>query len=215
MIVMKKELKRTKKVKIKNRYLVKKYPWLKPWRRWKKNREQYGWDKRDKYQYTMLDGMPYGWYKSFGKMMLEELHEEICRSNLRNFRISYIKEKWGYLNVYASGYNDKIMNIIDKYETLSQNICAVCGKPDVGITNRGWIYPLCYKCYSRSWRIINTDMDDDQIREIYNKDIAGSTNKMPDVMTKIINGTEVTTDISDTAEKIRQNWKNKNKLNKE
>ena len=214
MIVTKKELKRTKKTKIKNRHLVKKYPWLKPWRRWKKNREQYGWDKQYKYQYTTLDGIPYGWYKAFGEMMLEELDEEIRKSNLRNFRITYVKEKWGYLNVYASGFNDKIMDIINKYETLSQNICAVCGKPDVGITNRGWIYPLCYKCYSRSWRI-NTDMDDDQIREIYNKDIAGSTNKMPDVMSKIINGNEVTTDISDTAEKIRQHWKNKNKLNKE
>ena len=213
MKLSKKTRKNLKQAIIKNRHLVKKYPWLKPWRRWKKNREQYGWDKRWKYHYTSLSGIPDGWYKAFGDMMLEELHEEICKSNLRYFRIDDAKEKWGFLNIFASGFNDEILHIIDKYETLSQNICAVCGKPDVNITNRGWIYPLCYKCYSRSWRI-NTDMDDDQIREIYDKDIVGSTNTMQNVTTKIINGTEVTTDISDTAEKIRQNWNRKNRSKK-
>lgn len=206
MKLSRKTRKNLKQAIIKNRHLVKKYPWLKPWRRWHRGREQYGWDKRWRYHYTSWSGIPDGWNKAFGNMMLEELNDEIKRSNLRGFRIVNMKEKWGMLQVDASGFNDEILHIIDKYEALSQNICAVCGKPDVFVTNDGWIYPLCYKCYSSAW-IRNTDLSEEEIKQNYAKAIVKDVDHMmASVTTKRINGKEIQIDISDTAEKIRQRY---------
>ena len=206
MKLSKKTRKNLKQAIIKNRHLVKKYPWLKPWRRWHRGREQYGWDKRWRYHYTSWSGIPDGWSKAFGDIILEELNAEIKRSNLRYFRIVDMKEKWGRLQIDASGFNDEILHIIDKYEALSQNICAVCGKPDVFVTNDGWIYPLCYECYKRHW-YMDKSASDEVVKEAYSKSIRKDADPtMASVVTKRINGKEIQIDISDTAEKIRRRY---------
>ena len=53
---------------------------------------------------------------------------------------------------YTSGTSQKAHDIIRKYEALSENICYFCGRPDVHMTDAGWVLPMCKKCYEKHWR---------------------------------------------------------------
>ena len=172
------------------------------------------------YTSTYLDDIPVGWKIAFGEMMCEEIKQELIRCNyLDEFRILQAKEKFGGLRIYTNGepVDCKVQQIIDKYSTLSENICVICGKPDVPITNNGWISPYCKKCFTtpNDWykkefpnevdKWIKNHLED---WEKYNKE---ETNKMADSYTVISwskeNGEQKTTyDISETANKIRANW---------
>ena len=63
------------------------------------------------------------------------------------YRIFQIKEKWGYLHWYDSGYpnNSKVYDIVRKYEQISAKTCVVCGKPATKMST-GWISPYCDDC---------------------------------------------------------------------
>lgn len=112
----------------------------------------------------------------------------------------------------------KVQEIIDKYSTLSENICIICGKPDVPITNNGWISPYCKKCFTtpNDWykkefpnevdKWIKNHLED---WEEYNKE---KNNKMVDSYTvkswsKECGEKTTTYDISETANKIRAKWR--------
>lgn len=126
---------------VKNYKLVKKYPFLKP---------RYC----DKYNYswTSYDSIPPGWQKAFGLMMMDDImaackNEGIDPSSLY---VIECKEKWGRLIFELNNMPDSIADILQAYEHVSSNICFVCGKLDVPITNFGWIVPICKNCYSEN-----------------------------------------------------------------
>ena len=199
-----------------NWILCGKYPFLIP---------RYDWSGEiiEDYDYisTYLDDIPVGWKKAFGEMMCEEIKQELTRCNyLNEFRIVQAKEKFGGLRIYTNGepVDCKVQQIIDKYSTLSENICIICGKPDVPITNNGWISPYCKKCFTtpNDWykkefpnevdKWIRNHLED---WEEYDKE---ENNKMRDSYTVISwskeNGEQKTTyDISSTANKIRAKWR--------
>lgn len=199
-----------------NWILCGKYPFLIP---------RYDWSgeiiKNYDYTSTYLDDIPVGWKIAFGEMMCEEIKQELVRCNyLDEFRIIQAKEKFGGLRIYTNGepVDCKVQQIIDKYSTLSENICIICGKPDVPITNNGWISPYCKKCFTTpsDWykkefpnevdKWIKNHVED---WEEYNKE---ENNKMADSYTVISwskeNGEEkITYDISETANKIRSKWR--------
>ena len=199
-----------------NWILVGKYPFLIP---------RYDWSGEiiEDYDYTStyLDDIPVGWKIAFGEMMCEEIKQELVRCNyLDEFRILQAKEKFGGLRIYTNGepIDCKVQQIIDKYSTLSENICVICGKPDVPITNNGWISPYCKKCFTTptDWykkeypnkvdKWIKNHLED---WEEYNKE---EINKMADSYVVISwskeNGEQKTTyDISKTANKIRSKWR--------
>lgn len=199
-----------------NWILCGKYPFLIP---------RYDWSGEiiEDYDYisTYLDDIPVGWKKAFGEMMCEEIKQELTRCNyLDEFRIVQAKEKFGGLRIYTNGepVDCKVQQIIDKYSTLSENICIICGKPDVPITNNGWISPYCKKCFTtpNDWykkefpnevdKWIRNHLED---WEEYDKE---ENNKMRDSYTVISwskeNGEQKTTyDISNTANKIRSKWR--------
>lgn len=104
-------------------------------------------------KYSWFGAIPYGWRKAFGKQMIKEIADALKaeggRKALKEFRITCIKEKWGSLSLYASGYNDEVMKIIEKYEYISLRTCIKCGKTAYGITE-GWITPLCKGCFDKS-----------------------------------------------------------------
>lgn len=57
-----------------------------------------------------------------------------------------IKQKFGSLRVYASAI-DQIQKIIDNTETLCNNTCEYCGKPDTThVMIKGWVRNLCPSC---------------------------------------------------------------------
>ena len=102
------------------------------------------------YSYTLLDEMPSGWKKSFGLKMCNELKKVLIETNcLDTFRIHQIKEKYGTLRIYSNFTNDKLENVIGKYEDLSASTCLYCGKPAEYVT-LGWISYLCEKCAKES-----------------------------------------------------------------
>lgn len=201
-----------------NWILCGKYPFLIP---------RYDWSgeiiKNYDYTSTYLDDIPVGWKIAFGEMMCEEIKQELVRCNyLDEFRIIQAKEKFGGLRIYTNGepVDCKVQQIIDKYSTLSENICVICGKPDVPITNNGWISPYCKKCFTtpNDWykkefpnevdKWIRNHIED---WEEYDKE---ENNKMADSYTVISwykeNGEQKTLyDISETANKIRSKWRTK------
>jgi len=141
-----------KQIKMKNKKLCKRYPFLIPTNRWT---GKPCWDKRKRkhmtwytapYSYTELDLMPEGWRKAFGEQMCEEIREELIKVNyLYDYRITDIKEKYGSLRWYDCGATEEIYDIIRKYEKKSEHICLHCGRPATKIS-LGWISPFCNKC---------------------------------------------------------------------
>lgn len=205
---------------LKNWILVNKYPFLLP-KYWNADTMSYEVRKDYDYTWTELDEMPDGWRKSFGEMMCEEIKEELIKYNcLDEYLIIQIKEKFGQLRWYDNGtpIGCNVSRIIDKYSVLSENICIICGKPDVPITKNGWISPYCKKCFTtpNDWykkefpnkvdEWIKNHLED---WEEYGKE---ENNKMQDSYTvhkwsKENGDEEVTYDISETANKIRAKWR--------
>lgn len=112
--------------------------------------------------YTELEAMPWGWRKTFGLQMCEEIKQELKKHKgaLKNYRITQIKEKFGGLRWYDAGSPEKIWKeIIPKYEELSYKTCINCGKPATCIS-KGWISPYCDNCKDNKHNYIPiTDKD--------------------------------------------------------
>ena len=202
---------------LRNWILCGKYPFLIP---------RYDWSgeivKEYDYTSTYLDDIPVGWKIAFGEMMCEEIKLELIRCNyLNEYRILQIKEKYGGLRWYDNGtpIGCKVQEIIDKYSVLSENICIICGKPDVPAIGSGWICPYCKKCYTTpsdwykkehpdkidEW----TEFHTDEWNYFNNKD---DNNIMLNSYTvekwsKENGYEEITYDISETANKIRAKWR--------
>lgn len=93
-----------------------------------------------------------GWYKAFGEQMVDELNEILVKHNsTETYRIDQIKEKYGSLRWYDSGYSyqaqDELSAWSTKYSHLSEETCVICGAPAKIRTDMGWISPYCDKHY--------------------------------------------------------------------
>ena len=98
------------------------------------------------WEFTELDAMPDGWRKAFGEQLCEELKAALEESGqLEEYRILQIKEKYGTLRWYSYFPNEKVREVIYKYEKLSARTCICCGKPATVVTT-GWISPYCDDC---------------------------------------------------------------------
>lgn len=143
-----------KQIKMKNKKLCKRYPFLIPTNRWtgkpcwdKKKRKNMTWYTAP-YSYTELDLMPEGWRKVFGEQMCEEIREALIKADyLYDYRITDIKSKWAELRWYDFGNTKEGYEIIDKYTKLSRRTCIRCGRPATKLSC-GWIDPYCDKCAS-------------------------------------------------------------------
>lgn len=211
MRMSKKQRKRKKKLQMYNKRLIKKYYWLVPRDVWT------GKIPKD-YDYTYIDwGWNDGWDKAFGMMYMKELGEEIKRSGQKNFSILQIKEKFGGARLYSNGCSEKAHSIIDKYETISQNICIVCGV-EAPMIDDGWMSPYCFNCWKKLYRRReqyypeHAPKTDDEIREIYEKFIKDEPTEdgkwLRDTYTirrySMDGHEDITVDISDTVEKLRR-----------
>lgn len=135
---MNKKIKEKKRIRMKNKNLCKRYPFLMV-RYWKT-------DKPTGYIYTWLDDMPDGWRRAFGIQMCEEIREVLVKKNrLYTYRIAQVKEKFGGLRWYDYGGTPEIDRIIYKYEDISYRTCICCGRPATKMS-RGWICPYCDEC---------------------------------------------------------------------
>lgn len=144
-------------IKKRNKALCDKYPFLIPSNRFNGRRITQGkgyWpgspddDPEYDYEFTELDAMPEGWRLAFGKDLCRELKEELERQGngaLDEYRITQIKEKYGYLCWYSNWWTKGIDDIINKYAELSRHTCIRCGKPATRVTV-GWVSPYCDDC---------------------------------------------------------------------
>ena len=165
----KKQAKLRKINKLRNKRLVKKYPWLKPkFHPWTGRKL-----KRYDFEWTWRDDIPRGWNIAFGDMMLGEIDSALRKAGLlESFTIEQIKEKYGALELYNRGGNREIDSIISDYTHISEYVCIHCGRPDVKMTNTGWIIPLCKDCYernvnsTRSYEEVTDSKDDGRIPDV-------------------------------------------------
>lgn len=134
-----------KQLKMRNKALCLKYPWIVPRNRWSDKIP-----KKFDYSYTELDAIPTGWMKAFGMQMVDEINEELKKTGkLDSFRVSQIKEKYGRLEFYSYGGTSEVFEIIEDYGNISEYVCIRCGRLDVPvICNNGWYEPICKCCYN-------------------------------------------------------------------
>ena len=118
--------------------LVEEYPYLMP-------RNEFTGELIKDYDYTFIEGeynLPEGWFRLF-LQCCEDIKEPLVKAAcLDAFRFVQIKEKYGEMRLYSSGATKEVLDIIDKYEFLSQQVCSVCGKPATVMTS-GYICPYC------------------------------------------------------------------------
>ena len=130
-----------------NRDLLERYPWLTPgYAGVIELEENYN------YEDTWLDDLPDGWRLAFGDQMIEELNRLIDKYDVKEYSIEQIKEKFGELCWYDSGFpeegRDEYLAWKDKYTDLSYRTCICCGKP-AKYGTKGWTVPVCKECLSR------------------------------------------------------------------
>jgi hypothetical protein len=203
---MKKSLKKRKRIRNENRKLIEKYPFLTPIDFMGRKISK----KLHKYDFTLLDEMPSGWRKTFGKLLAEDINQQLLRDGIdpNDYIVQQVKEKFGELRWYDYNGSKAIDKIINDYSHLSGNICCICGKPDVPMLSLSWISPFCEKCFSKlnyknSYEEYVNDeepsrMADKRRVKIWSQD---------DIK-------EIEYDISETATKIRKMWNKHHKKNK-
>lgn len=93
-----------------------------------------------------------GWYHIINNLCSAiQHHVDWKQENDPNFpqiEAVQVKEKWGSLRFYTNYSDEYVDGLIDMAELVSENTCINCGSNDnVKMTNKGWIVPLCQKCY--------------------------------------------------------------------
>ncbi len=81
--------------------------------------------------------------------LVEPIYNRIQELNEQGagIEITQIKEKWGELCIYLSGYTEELEKMIKQAEEKSIHICETCGKPGERVISRfSWIYTRCPEC---------------------------------------------------------------------
>jgi hypothetical protein len=203
----KKERRKEKQIKLRNKKLCKKYPFIIP------RSVCTGEIIKDyDYSWTEYDYMARGWRIGFGKFWLEDLRRACIETNyLGKLYFLQVKEKYASLRAYPNAAPKKVYDILDKYEYISQCICYQCGSPETSVVNDyGWYLPICKKC----WDKFNRKREKKGYKVISYNEAGGEDNpKLPDSYSYSIysNGEDktVVVDIGDITSRINQAYKNR------
>ena len=138
----KSDAKRRKAVRLRNKKLIARYPWIRP--------VDWHWRSINGYDFTMYDAVPDGWKRAFGKIMLEDYREVLIKNNfLHKFQWLQVKEKYGTLRLYSNAAPEEVLELESKYDYISGYICISCGRLNAPMLVGGWVEPLCEKCYNK------------------------------------------------------------------
>jgi len=87
-----------------------------------------------------------GWYDLLDKLS-QKISDYIKKNPIEDFYVQQVKEKYGYLSYYYSGYNEDINEMINEAEEEACHTCEECGlKENIETKGRHWIQTLCSKC---------------------------------------------------------------------
>lgn len=89
-----------------------------------------------------------GWYPLIEELCnkVKNILEKNGIKNVEEFEVVQVKEKFGQLRFYYSGYFDKeIEKLIGKYEKKSGKTCEVCGEEGKLLKSHGWWMTRCEK----------------------------------------------------------------------
>lgn len=130
-------------------FLLAKYPFLKCY-------DPYFED--DNECYNVLEDIPRGWVKAFGKLMCEDIMEILKKKNMVDkYKVYQAKEKFGELRWYDNSGDPEIGALIAKYSYISSFTCVDCGKLNASVLYQGYIYPSCYECYHKRHKGISKE----------------------------------------------------------
>lgn len=88
--------------------------------------------------------LPEGWYKLLDALC-SAIESSMTAEQLRDFRVTQVKEKFGGLRFYYSGGNEMTEELIESAEIRSESICMECG--DAGERRSGgWVITMCNFC---------------------------------------------------------------------
>lgn len=199
----KKERKNEKRIKLRNKKLFKQYPWLAPYEN-KGHHGIHGVVRTDwKYDYLFMEPEMDGWMKAFFYDLQEGILTEIksMNRNPRELRIQEYKEKYGSMRLYLNDGNIE-SGIVENYSQLSENVCFLCGRPDVPMIESSWYLPLCKKCYETT-----------RHSKPY-EEVAGKDARMPDEYSYTRYSKEdgeqiITVSVKEEANRIRKRWNKK------
>jgi len=87
-----------------------------------------------------------GWYGII-EQACSQIQEELDAHPELDFKWLQIKEKFGQLVLNGSGGNERIYEIIKKFQQKSLEVCEICSTDEGNITTKGsWIRTLCDSC---------------------------------------------------------------------
>lgn len=87
-----------------------------------------------------------GWYGII-EQACAQIQEELDSHPELDFKWLQIKEKFGQLVLNGSGGNERIYEIIKKFQQKSLEVCEICSTDEGNITTKGsWIRTLCDDC---------------------------------------------------------------------
>jgi hypothetical protein len=88
-----------------------------------------------------------GWYPLIYET-LDAIQLVVDRDGL-DLEVAEIKEKYGALRIYMSGYVPEVEEIIKEATRKSLKICEVCGESGERIDRSGWLMTRCNKCLEK------------------------------------------------------------------
>jgi len=68
-----------------------------------------------------------GWYQLIYDLFYD-IDQHLRTKDKHGFSVIQVKEKFGELRVYSTGYDDKILNLITEACDKSSQICDICGE---------------------------------------------------------------------------------------
>lgn len=132
-----------------NKLLVENYPFLQPRSVWTD-------EIPDDYAFEYINGVgdvPRGWERLF-LLFAKHLKIELDKYHYTDkFRFTQIKEKYGSLRLYNSGYpkDSNVSELEYIFEHLSTYVCEDCGRI-AKYETPGWITELCDSCFKTSYQ---------------------------------------------------------------
>ena len=97
---------------------------------------------------TLWMSIPNGWRWRFGMKFCRDLKKAIHESGDCGMHVTYIKEKFGRLDVFMNEYTEAVEKVLTDYQHLSYKVCIDCGADADGHTVN-WILPMCMKCFDK------------------------------------------------------------------